>query len=272
VQAFKLQHHNGSIDVYTDSDWAGDLLDRKSTSSVFVFHGVHLVKHTVSSQTVIALSSGEAEFAANVKGASVGLGVKSLMVDLGGDPTMELRVHTDSSASKGICGRRGIGKVRHLHTPLLWIQQKANGKELTVNKTDGKYNVADLGTKELGRRDMDRHLVAAGFEFAKGRHPLALAAQVDAPEDGLSGYGGSGDVGGISRSATSTTACGPFGRLAVTRERDGPRAQLLRPWPRSTTTSTTRTERLSRPRRSELDGSRRHEESCRESPSASSQS
>ena len=69
VQSFYEQHRDGhAIDVYCDSDWAGDVKDRKSVSSVFVFHGSHLLKSTVSTQGTIALSSGEAEFTAGAKG------------------------------------------------------------------------------------------------------------------------------------------------------------------------------------------------------------
>ena len=99
AQSFYEQHRDGhAIDVYCDSDWAGDVKDRKSVSSVFVFHGSHLLKSTVSTQGTIALSSGEAEFTAGVKGTSVGLGVRSLGAALG--MTLFPNMHTDSSAAK----------------------------------------------------------------------------------------------------------------------------------------------------------------------------
>ena len=123
AQSFYEQHHDGrSIDVYCDPDWAGDVKDRRSISSVFDFHGSHLLKSTVSTQGTIALSSGKAEFTAGVKGTSVGLGVRSLGADLG--MSLFPNMHTDSSAAKGFFSRRGIGRIRHLHTPWLWMQQK----------------------------------------------------------------------------------------------------------------------------------------------------
>eukprot|EP00959_Pyramimonas_sp_CCMP1952_P124028 2593172-Pyramimonas_sp.AAC.1 len=60
-------------------------------------------------------------------------------------------MHTDSSAAKGIFGRRGIGRIRHMHTPLLRVQEKRARKEIDVRKTPGESNPADLGTKELSR-------------------------------------------------------------------------------------------------------------------------
>ena len=52
-----------------DSDWAGDLLGRKSTTSVIVRRGKHLLRHVSCLQTLVALSSGEAECCALIRGA-----------------------------------------------------------------------------------------------------------------------------------------------------------------------------------------------------------
>ena len=62
---------------------------------------------------------GEAEYYAAVKGGAEGLAMQSMAKDLGID--LKIRVHTDSSACRGICGRTGIGKVRHMAVPLLWL-------------------------------------------------------------------------------------------------------------------------------------------------------
>ena len=45
-----------------DSDWVGDLTDRKSVSSVHIFHGANMIKSSSTGQAVQALSSGEAEY------------------------------------------------------------------------------------------------------------------------------------------------------------------------------------------------------------------
>ena len=136
----------------------------------------NLIRSATSTQTVIALSSGEAEFSAFVKGTSIGLGAVSLFEDLGAG-TLRLVVETDSSAAKGIASRRGVGKVRHLHTPLLWVQNLVAQKKLDVRKVDGKKNIADLGTKDLDQSKMLQFLSGCGYEFRNGRHPLTLEVQ-----------------------------------------------------------------------------------------------
>lgn len=54
-----------------------------------------------------------------VKGASVALGIRSMLMDLG--VTLGIRLHTDASAAKGIASRRGLGKVRHIDVSQLWL-------------------------------------------------------------------------------------------------------------------------------------------------------
>ena len=55
------------IEVYSDTDWAGCPRTRKSTSGGGVLLGNHLIKSWSSTQSLIALSSGEAEFYGVVK-------------------------------------------------------------------------------------------------------------------------------------------------------------------------------------------------------------
>ena len=73
-------------------------------------------------QLVIALSTGEAELAAIVKGWTEALGVKSLLADFG--VRIRLKICSDASAAIGMVSREGFGKVRHLAVADLWVQSK----------------------------------------------------------------------------------------------------------------------------------------------------
>ena len=100
VYMFKQQSVS-SADVYVDTDWAGCPKTRKSTSGGCVMLGSHCVKHWSSTQTSIALSSGEVGFAIVLRGTGQGLGYQALLKDRG--VVVPLRVWTDSSAAIGIC-------------------------------------------------------------------------------------------------------------------------------------------------------------------------
>ena len=100
------------LDVYTDTDWGGCLRIRKSTLGGCLMLGGHALKTWSATQASLALSSGEAGFYGVVKGTSIGLGMKALFADI--HVAVPLRVWTDSTAAIGICGRQGLGKLRHL--------------------------------------------------------------------------------------------------------------------------------------------------------------
>ncbi len=139
------------VDIFTDTDWAGCPRTRKSTSGGCVILGAHAVKSWSTTQSSIALSSGEAEFNGVVKGAGVGLGYQSLLRDLGID--VPVRVWTDSSAAVGICSRQGLGKLRHIDTHTLWVQQAVRSKRIELRKVSGEVNPADLFTKHSLTRE-----------------------------------------------------------------------------------------------------------------------
>ena len=136
-----------SVEVYSDTDWAGCVKTRKSTSGGCLMLGRHLIKSWSSTQGLVSLSSGESEFYGVTKASGIALGYQSLLRDVGVDA--KLRVWTDSSATMGICGRQGLGKLRHIDTRSLWIQQRLRAGDLELRKVRGEVNPADLFTKHL---------------------------------------------------------------------------------------------------------------------------
>ncbi len=160
------------IDVYVDTDWGGCPRTRKSTSGGCVLMGHHTMKHWSSTQASVALSSGEAEFAGVIRGAGQGLGFQALLRDLGVD--LPLPVWTDSSAAVGICSRQGLGKMRHLDTHTLWIQQAVRSGKVDLRKVDGEGNPADLLTKHsLSRARLQKLVELFGCRYVEGRAAAA---------------------------------------------------------------------------------------------------
>ena len=67
---YQFQGESEGITVYTDSDWAGDIATRKSTSGGVVCRGSHTIAWWCKLQSNIAPSSCEAELNAALKGDS----------------------------------------------------------------------------------------------------------------------------------------------------------------------------------------------------------
>ena len=116
------------VTANSDSDWAGDRRTRKSTSGGVIRIGHHYIKSWSKNQSTIALSSAEAELYAIIKTASESLGVMSILWDW--DVRMEGDLMADASAALGIIGRTGLGKLRHIDTSYLWLQQESIKKKI----------------------------------------------------------------------------------------------------------------------------------------------
>ena len=151
------------VEVFTDSDWAGCRSSRRSNRGGVVTVGGNVAKTWSSTQGSVPLSSAEAEFYALVKGAAEAIAMRSLMADLGIAGRILLRV--DSNSAKAIASRRGVGKVKHMETRFLWVQEKVRRGDIVVKKIKGTINPADVLTKPKSRD-----------EFLKLMGPLKVQA------------------------------------------------------------------------------------------------
>ena len=175
VWHFEYQTPDDAVDVYCDTDFAGCQQTRRSTSGGCIMHGAHLLKHWSTTQTTIALSSAEAELGGICKGASQGLGMRSLLQDLG--LKWKLRIHSDAAAAIGICRRRGLGKVRHLAVADLWVQDHLRTKDFELLKVLGADNPADALTKPVEHPCLSKHVKKMSLRCEEGR--AASAPKLD---------------------------------------------------------------------------------------------
>ncbi|CAK0821956.1 unnamed protein product, partial [Prorocentrum cordatum] len=146
VWLFDYQKMPLSLTEYCDSDWAADRETRKSVSCVVESFGKHLIDVSASKQSLLALSSGEAEFYAIIKGATQGVQTSQVIESFVGREC-KLDLLSDSSAAQGICNRHGSGKVRHLSAKDLWVQSFFRDNRGNLKKVGTDVNWADLGTK-----------------------------------------------------------------------------------------------------------------------------
>ena len=80
-------------------------------------------------------------------------------------------VRTDSSSGLAVGSRRGLGRLRHVQTRYLWVQQRVQQGDLRLKKEPGDTNVGDALTKSLDEKRMTNLLM--GYEFRDGRTSLA---------------------------------------------------------------------------------------------------
>ena len=77
-----------------------------------------------------------------LKAACEGLSLQYLITEVG----VEAGLHLvgDSSASHGTLNRLGSGRVKHLQTRQLWLQEKVHGGELTIEKIPRERGIGQI--------------------------------------------------------------------------------------------------------------------------------
>ena len=138
VWRFVWQDKPKFLRAFRDSTWAGWHDTRKSTARACFMQGSHLVKAYSRTQSNIALSSGEAEFYGLVSTALAALGLGAMSEDFG--DKVDAFLYADASAAIGVANREGLGRIRHLDTQSLWLQQALRQRRLGLGKVLGTEN------------------------------------------------------------------------------------------------------------------------------------
>eukprot|EP00971_Amphidinium_carterae_P278396 5526369-Amphidinium_carterae.1 len=131
--------------AWSDTNWAACKRTRKSTSAGLLIVGGCCLYSWSRTQSVIATSSGEAEWYGIASATAESLFMQGLLERLHFPVRFEVR--TDSSAARAIGLRVGSGKIRSLAVKTLWCQHVFKSQAMTLAKCRGHSNPADLGTK-----------------------------------------------------------------------------------------------------------------------------
>ena len=127
-----------------------------------MFVGNHCIAHWSRTNQTIALSYGEAELNASLKGATELLSIKGVFDEM--QKPVKIELEGDSTACKGILHRSGVGRQKHFEVKQLWVQNHVQSGAATFAKIPRSVNRADLLTKFFGN-DAEQHFHALNLTF-----------------------------------------------------------------------------------------------------------
>jgi hypothetical protein len=135
---------------YSDSDWGGDLNDRKSTSGYILTLSNIPIYWKSAKQKCTAQSATEAEYISASDLIKRTMEVKNLLDEIGIKYTTPI-LYCDNNAANTILNK-GINqsKLKHIAIRYQLLKDQLNKKELDVKRIDTKENYADVLTKPLG--------------------------------------------------------------------------------------------------------------------------
>ena len=71
--------------------------------------------------------------------------------------------------------RRGLGRVKNVHTAFLWIQHFVTNGLIKLSKKHTSENLSDVLTKPVTAALMVEMMTQMGFRFVTGRSKIAFA-------------------------------------------------------------------------------------------------
>ncbi|GJR23280.1 putative ribonuclease H-like domain-containing protein [Tanacetum coccineum] len=162
------------LEAFSDSDYAGASLDRKSTTGGCQFLGSRLISWQCKKQTVVANSTTEAEYIAASHCCGQVLWIQNQMLDYGFN-FMQTKIHVDNESA--ICVVKNPvyhSKTKHIEIRHHFIRDSYEKRLIEMVKIHTDHNVADLLTKafdvsrfnflvaSIGKRGRDTKIPQSG--------------------------------------------------------------------------------------------------------------
>jgi hypothetical protein len=147
----KLNTAETMLTGYSDSDLAGDVDDRKSTSGSVFLLGSCLVTWASQKQRVVALSSCEAEYIASANAACQGIWLSRLLGELLGIQTPKVKLLVDNKSAIAL-SKNPVhhDRSKHIDTRFHFIRDYVE-REVDIDHVSTTEQLADILTKALGR-------------------------------------------------------------------------------------------------------------------------
>ncbi|KAK0603791.1 hypothetical protein LWI29_008696 [Acer saccharum] len=132
---------------YVDSDYAGDRDKRRSTSSYFFIIAGCCVSWKSQLQSVVALSTTEAEYIAVTEAVKEAIWLQGLLNEINVFKEKSI-IYTDSQSALHLCKNPVFHeRTKHIEVKYHFIRDQISDGVVEVDKISTEDNPADMGTK-----------------------------------------------------------------------------------------------------------------------------
>lgn len=139
-----------TLEAYTDADYAGSLVDRRSTTGYCTFIGGNLVTWRSKKQNVVARSSTEAEFRAIAQGVCELLWLKIIFEDLKIKWVGPMKLYCDNKSAIDIAHNPvQHDRTKHIEIDRHFIKEKLEDGLICMSYIPSTKQLADVLTKGL---------------------------------------------------------------------------------------------------------------------------
>lgn len=141
---------------YSDSDWAGNLDDRRSITGYAFSIGSGVISWCSKKKSTVALSSCEGEYQALCAATCEAIWLRRLLSDAGEGQKAATSIKTDNQSTIKLAYNPVFHKnTKHIDTQFHFVREKIQSKEICVDYCNTCDNLADIFTKPLGRIEFE---------------------------------------------------------------------------------------------------------------------
>ena len=154
-----LKYEKVDLDLhgFTDSDWAGSVTDRKSTSGCCFRFGSAIISWICRKQASVAQSSTEAEYIVVVMASREAVWIRKLLVGLFGQAMNPTIIHCDNHNSiKLSVNPIFYDRSKHIEIPYHYVRDMIDRNTVKLEYICIADQTADILTKPLSRVKIDR--------------------------------------------------------------------------------------------------------------------
>lgn len=135
---------------YTDSDWAGDIETRKSTSGYAFYLGSAIFSWSSKKQQVVALSTAEAEYIAATNCATQAIWLRKILEFLQHQQDAPTTIFCDNKSAIALSKNPVFhGRSKHIDIKYHKIRELVARKQISIEYCSSDCQVADIFTKPL---------------------------------------------------------------------------------------------------------------------------
>ncbi|GAA0153218.1 transmembrane signal receptor [Lithospermum erythrorhizon] len=139
-----------TIKVFTDTDWAGSIDDRKSTSGYCTVIWGNLVRWRSKKQNVVARSSGEVKFRSMAHEVCEVVWIKRLYEELDMKYDGPIQLYCDNQSAISIAHNPvQHDRTKHVEVDRHFIKEKIENKIIKIEYVHTGQQLADILTKGL---------------------------------------------------------------------------------------------------------------------------